>query len=146
MELTEEQFDRIQHLLPKQRGNVVIDNLTFLRALHYIDKNGCCWRALPTHFGKWYTIYQRFRRWINKGVFVRIEAELQSQVIDVENITSLALDSTYIKVHPDGTGAPKTRGAVYRQESWRLDHKDSCHRCGCRCADSASLVAGFGSR
>ena len=90
MELTREQFDRIKHLLPKQRGNVVIDNLTFLRALQSIDKNGCCWRALPHHFGKWYTIYQRFCRWIDQGVFVRIEKELQSHVIDIEKITSLS--------------------------------------------------------
>ena len=110
MELTEAQFDRIQHLLPTQRGNVVIDNLTFLRALHYIDKNGCTWRDLPTHFGKWSTIYQRFRRWVAKGIFDRIEAYLQAQVIDVEKITSLSLDSTYIKVHPDGTGAPQKKG------------------------------------
>ena len=110
MELTQEQFACIKHLLPQQRGNVVIEDLTFLRALQYIDKNGCCWRALPKHFGKWYTIYQRFRRWIDKGIFVRIEKELQSQVIDIEKITSLALDSTYIKVHPDGTGAPPKKG------------------------------------
>ena len=110
MELTREQFDRIQHLLPKQRGNVVIDNLTFLRALHYIDKNGCTWRDLPKEFGKWSTIYQRFRRWVAKGIFDRIEEHLRTQVVDVEKITSLALDSTYIKVHPDGTGAPQKKG------------------------------------
>ena len=89
MELTEAQFERIQHLLPKQRGNVVIDNLTFLRALHYIDKNGCCWRDLPTHFGKWYTIYQRFRRWVDKGIFDRIEEYLQTQVVDVKRLRLL---------------------------------------------------------
>jgi transposase len=110
MELTLKQYERIQHLLPRQRGNVVVENLTFLRALQYIDKNGCCWRALPAHFGKWYTIYQRFRRWIDKGVFDRIEKELQTQVIDVKRIKALALDSTYVKVHPDGTGAPQKRG------------------------------------
>ena len=65
---------------------------------------------MPTHFGKWYTIYQRFRRWVDKGIFDRIEAYLQAQVIDIEKITSLALDSTYIKVHPDGTGAPQKKG------------------------------------
>ena len=94
MELTQEQFERIQHLLPKQRGNVVIDNLTFLRALHYIDKNGCTWRDLPKEFGKWSTIYQRFRRWVAKGIFDRIEEHLRTQVVDVEKITSLALDGT----------------------------------------------------
>ena len=72
--------------------------------------NGCRWRAMPKEFGKWYTIYQRFRRWIDLGVFNRIEEELQSQAIDLKGIKALAIDSTYVKVHPDGTGAPKKKG------------------------------------
>ncbi|MDR3181873.1 MAG: transposase [Planctomycetaceae bacterium] len=40
---------------------MVIDNLTLLQALAYINKNGCCWRELPTNFGNWDTVYQRFR-------------------------------------------------------------------------------------
>ena len=110
MEWTPELYDRIRHLLPVQRGNVAIDNLTFLRALQYITENGCKWRALPEQFGNWNSIYCRFRYWIAKGVFERIEKELQSQAIDLKGIKALALDSTYVKVHPDGTGAPKKRG------------------------------------
>jgi transposase len=109
MELTHEQYDRIAYLLPRQRGTVEIENLTFLRALQYMAENGCRWRALPKEYGKWYTIYQRFRRWITKGIFDLIAKELQSEVIDVNGIKRLALDSTYIKVHPDGTGAPKKK-------------------------------------
>jgi transposase len=109
MNWTQEQYNRIAHLLPKQRGHVAIDNLTFFRALHSIAENGCKWRKLPEHFGKWYTIYQRFRRWIDKGIFDRIEEYLQMQVVDRVKLTSLALDSTYIKVHPNGTGAPKKK-------------------------------------
>jgi transposase len=109
MNWTQSQYDRISHLLPRQRGNVEIENITFFRALQYITENGCKWRALPKHFGKWYTIYQRFRRWIDKGIFDRIEKELQMQVIDREKLTSLAMDSTYVKVHPNGTGAPKKK-------------------------------------
>ena len=110
MTWTEDQYKRIRHLLPKPRKKAEIDNLTFFRALQYMAENGCRWRALPEKFGKWDTIYQRFRRWITKGVFDRIEKELQSQAIDIKGIKALALDSTYIKVHPDGTGAPKKRG------------------------------------
>ncbi|MDR3183081.1 MAG: transposase, partial [Planctomycetaceae bacterium] len=68
MNWTEIEYDNIKHLLPKQRGNVVIDNLTFLQALAYLNKHGCCWRGLPTNFGHWDTVYQRFRRWTTKGV------------------------------------------------------------------------------
>ena len=55
---------------------------------------------------KWHC---RFRYWIEIGVFDRIEKTLQSQAIAIKGIKSLALDSTYIKVHPDGTGAPKKK-------------------------------------
>jgi len=109
MDWTQEQYDRIKHFLPKQRGNVEVDNLTFFRALQYIAENGCKWRQLPDKFGKWDTIYQRFRRWIDNGIFDRIEKELQSQVIERKGFTSLSLDSTYIKVHPNGHGAPKKK-------------------------------------
>jgi len=107
MTWTSEQYERIKHLLPKQRGNVKIDNLTFLQALQYMAENGCRWRALPERFGHWNTIYSRFRYWLALGVFDRIEKELQSQAISIKGIKALALDSTYVKVHPDGTGAEK---------------------------------------
>ncbi len=110
MRWTYEQYERIAHLLPVQRGNVVIDHITFLNALQYMAENGCRWRALPEKFGKWSTIYGRFRYWIETGVFDRIEKELQSQAIEIKGIKALALDSTYIKVHPNGTGAAKKRG------------------------------------
>jgi transposase len=110
MEWTQADYERIVDLLPRQRGNVKINHLTFLRALQYMAENACRWRALPEKFGKWDTIYQRFRRWIDLGVFDRIEKELQSQAIDIKGIKSLALDSSYVKVHPDGTGAPQKKG------------------------------------
>jgi len=109
MKWTHEQYERIKHLLPVQRGNVEIENLTFLQSLQYMVENGCRWRALPEHFGKWNSIYRRFRRWIGKGLFDNIEKELQSQAIAIKGIKALSLDSTYIKVHPDGTGAPKKK-------------------------------------
>jgi len=109
MKWTHEQYDRIKHLLPVQRGNVEIENLTFLQSLQYMVENGCRWRSLPAHFGKWNSIYRRFRRWIGSGIFDQIEKELQSQAIFIKGIKALSLDSTYIKVHPDGTGAPKKK-------------------------------------
>jgi len=112
MALTRVHYDRINHFLPEQRGNVVIDHFTFLRALQYMTENGCRWRALPKEFGNWFTIYRRFRYRIATGVFDRIEKELKTQVIDIKGIKAPALDSTYVKVHPDGTGAPKGRGIL----------------------------------
>jgi transposase len=109
MEWTQEHITSIQHLFPTQRGNVEIDYLSFFQALQYMTENGCKWRALPEKFGNWNTIYYRFRYWTERGIFDAIEKELQSQAIDIKGIKMLALDSTHIKVHPDGTGAPKKK-------------------------------------
>jgi transposase len=109
MTWTSADIDRIKHLFPKPRGTVEIDHLTFLQALQYIAENGCRWRALPKKFGKWSTIYQRFRRWIDLGIFDLIAKEFRTQAIAIKGINALAMDSTYVKVHPDGTGAPKKK-------------------------------------
>ena len=94
-------------MFPRQRGNVTIDYLSFFRALQYIAENGCKWRALPKDFGNWNSIYCRFRYWAASGIFDRIENELMTQVISIKGIKKLALDSTYVKVHPNATGALK---------------------------------------
>jgi transposase len=107
MEWTAEIISSIQHLFPKQRGNVTIDYLSFFQALQHIAENGCKWRALPKEFGNWNSIYCRFRYWATIGVFDRIEEHLMLQAISIKGIKVLALDSTYVKVHPNGTGALK---------------------------------------
>jgi len=90
-----------------QRGNVKLDHLTFLRAMQYMAENGCRWRALPKEFGKWLALYRCFHYWIDIGVFDRIEKYLKSQAVNIKKIKIFALDRTYIKVHPDGTGMSK---------------------------------------
>ncbi|MDR2792458.1 MAG: transposase, partial [Treponema sp.] len=59
MELTEEHYQEIKGLLPKQRGHVKIDTRTLLNALIYRCENGCKWRSLPQRFGNWHVIYVR---------------------------------------------------------------------------------------
>ena len=107
MELTESQFQRIADCLPRQRGNVDITNLQLLNALLYVLEHGCKWRGLPKYFGNWHTIYTRMNRWSKNGVLDRIFARLQEEQILAIHIEHVCLDSTTIKVHPDGTGALK---------------------------------------
>ena len=63
MEITEEQYQRIAHCLPVQRGNVSISNLQALNAILYVAEHGCNWRGLPPLFGNWHTVYTRMNRW-----------------------------------------------------------------------------------
>lgn len=107
MEISEAQFKQIEHCLPKQRGNVSMTNLNLLNAILYVSEHGCKWRGLPKRFGNWHTIYTRMNRWVKAGVLDRVFEELQRTRILSIRIEAFSLDSTSIKVHPDGTGAHK---------------------------------------
>src|ERR1700675_3436410 len=107
MELNEAQYLKIEHCLPKQRGNVNHTNLRVLSAILYVAEHGCKWRGLPKRFGNWHTIYTRMNRWSKSGVLDRIFEQLQHAQIVRIKIEAVSLDSTVIKVHPDGTGALK---------------------------------------
>ena len=90
-----------------QRGNVSHQNLNVINAILFVAENGCKWRALPKRFGNWHTIYTRMNRWAKAGVLDRLFAELQREQLIRIKIEAVSLDSTIVKVHPDGTGALK---------------------------------------
>jgi transposase len=107
VELTAEHVAQVEQYLPLQRGNVALTNLQVLNAILYVAENGCKWRALPKRFGNWHTIYTRLNRWSKNGTLERVFEQLQlAQVIRLK-IEAMSLDSTSVKVHPDGTGALK---------------------------------------
>ena len=110
MQLTREQFEQIAPLLPRQRGNVRLDNFEVVNAILYVAANGCKWRALPSHYGPWHSIYTRMSRWAKAGVLDKaFEQQQRAQVVQIK-IEAVSLDSTSVKVHPDGTGARKKNG------------------------------------
>ena len=110
MEITSEQYSRIEGYFPTQRGNVRNENLQVLNAILYVAEHGCKWRGLPKRFGKWHTIYTRMNRWAKNGVLDRIFEALQREDIIRIRVEAVSLDSTIVKVHPDGTGALKKTG------------------------------------
>jgi transposase len=107
MEITDEQCARIKNSLPVQRGNVRVSNLQVLNAILYVAEQGCKWRGLPKRFGRWHTIHTRINRWAKRGVLDRVFEQLQLEQIVQIKIEAFSLDSTAVRVHPDGTGALK---------------------------------------
>jgi transposase len=104
---------------------VRLSNLQVLNAVLYVAEQGCKWRGLPKRFGRWHTIYTRMNRWSKNGVLHQVFEKLQSEQIVRINIEAFALDSTLIKVHPDGTGALKKRTSSHRQVARRMEHQGS---------------------
>lgn len=107
MELSDEQFEKIKDSLPIERGNVTIEQRTFLNAVLYVVENGCKWRRLPKCYGKWHTLYTRMNRWSKAGMMDRIFCRLQEEGVVAVQMKVVSLDSTSVKVHPDAAGALK---------------------------------------
>ena len=137
VEIAAEQFTPIESFLPVQRGSVLLSNLQVVNAILYVAENGCKWRAPPEHFGNWQTIHTRMNRWAKAGVLDRLFEELEHQQLVRIKIESVSLDSTIVKVHPDGTGALKNGRTSHRSISKRMDHEDSY---GCRGCSNGSDV------
>ena len=129
MEITEEQYRRIEPVLPRQRGNVSLSNLTVLNAILYVAEQGCQWRGLPRRFGNWHTIYTRMNRWSKNGVLDAVFEKLQREQLVRIRVEAVSMDSTIVKVHPDGTGALKKRSPSDRPIARRMEHQSSS---GCR--------------
>jgi hypothetical protein len=71
----------------------------------------------------------RMNRWAKNGVLDRVLEQLQLEQIVRINIEAFSLDSTSVKVHPDGTGALKKRTTGHWEIPWRMEYQDSS---GCR--------------
>jgi len=114
-ELTDNQYNRIKHILPPERkpgkGRPAKDNRIMLNAMIYWLNTGVPRRDLPERFGSWKSVYTRFRRWSNQGVWQKLLVALIAD--DIVDDTTLMLDSTIIKVHQHGAGK---KGAMKQVE------------------------------
>ena len=102
--LKDEQWKRIAPLVPGKEGDpgrCGEDNRLFLEAVLWIARTGSPWRDLPAYFGKWFSVWKRFRRWALKGVFETIFTTLSGD----PDFEYALIDGTIIKVHRHGTGA-----------------------------------------
>lgn len=105
--LSDEQWELIEPHLPHPTRNVdrpyVGDHRTTVEGILWVARTGAPWRDLPERFGKWTTVYRRFRRWSSKGVFAQV---LFSLVGDMDLDVAM-IDGTYLKAHQHSAGAKK---------------------------------------
>jgi len=102
--LSDAQWERIAPLLPGKEGDPGRsgkDNRLFVEAVLWLTRTGVPWRDLPARFGNWYSVWKRFRRWADKGVFERVFEELAGD----PDFEYALIDGTIVKVHRHGAGA-----------------------------------------
>jgi len=102
--LNDAQWKRIAPELPGKKGDPGRsgkDNRLFVEAVLWLVRTGAPWRDLPNEFGKWKTVYTRFRRWAAKGTW----ESLFKRLADEPDFEYVMIDGTIIRVHQHGTGA-----------------------------------------
>jgi transposase len=106
IQLTDAQWAILQPLL-KADPRAYLGNESecrrFVDAVLWITRSGAPWRLLPREYGTWNTVYKRYARWCEAGVWDRLLVAI-SQEADLENVM---LDSTTVKAHACATGATK---------------------------------------
>jgi len=81
-DVSDEQWEILRKLLPPitARGRPPLDRRWVLNAILYVVWTGCQWRALPSDFPKWSSVYTVFRRWRLDGTWQRMHAVLRERV------------------------------------------------------------------
>jgi len=111
-ELTDEQWERLQPLLPPTKpwsGRPNLDHRQILNGLRWLAKTGAPWRDLPERYGKWQTVYSRFRRWQRAGIWDRLLHARQAEA-DARGELDWSLhfvDGTVVRAHQHAAGARK---------------------------------------
>ena len=103
--LTEEQVERISPFFPRSRGVDRADDCKVLSAIIYVIKNGMQWVDAPADYGPHKTLYNRFRRWSENGVFERIFEELAKPQDEAGKV--LMIDATHLKAHRTASSLKK---------------------------------------
>lgn len=100
--LSDAQWNRIERLLPRDiRGKDRVDDRRVISGILHVLKSGCRWCDCPPEYGPPTTIYNRFTRWAERGVWEKLFRELaaRGRSSDVQMI-----DSTHIKAHRSASG------------------------------------------
>jgi putative transposase len=84
-DLTDEQWQRIEAVLPKAKGGRTGRPRTYAlreiwNAIFYQARTGCAWRYLPHDLPPWELVWEHFGRWRDEGTLEQVHDALREQV------------------------------------------------------------------
>lgn len=104
-DLSEAEWRLLKDFLPAERGRKsrpALDNHRIVNGILWRIRTGAPWRDLPEKYGKWMTVYQRFRRWSEAGIWEAVATTLAQAMADNSRHT---VDSTTVRAHVSAAGA-----------------------------------------
>jgi putative transposase len=111
-QLTDSQWKKVADVLDRERGagRPGKDDRRFVEAVFWWRRTGVPWRDLPTEFGPWKSVFNRFDRWAKNGRWMRLLEALQ---IGADNEWH-SIDSTMNRAHQHAAGG---KGGLRRRAS-----------------------------
>lgn len=121
--LKNDQWEKILTFL-RQQPHVYVGNEAkchrFVEAVLWIMRTGAQWRELPQERGNWNSVYKRFARWSDKGVW----KEMHEHFAADPDMESVIIDSTVVRAHACAAGAPK-KTMSQKNKLWAVAEVDT---------------------
>ncbi len=100
--LNEAQWAGIEPLLPKLGGKPRVDDRRVISGILHRYREGLRWRTIPAEYGPRTTLFNRFNRWSEKGIWQALLAALAA----CDDPPEIAMvDSTAVRAHRSAAGA-----------------------------------------
>ena len=106
--LTDAQIARLRPFFPKSHGRPRVDDRRVLNGIIFINRNGLRWCDAPKEYGPHKTLYNRWKRWSDMGVFARIMEGLAAEAVERKTVM---IDATYLKAHRTASSLRAKMGA-----------------------------------
>ncbi|MCA3707743.1 MAG: transposase, partial [Methylobacterium sp.] len=119
--LSDEEWAIIGPLLPAERGRgcrPAQDNCRYFEGMMWLARTGAQGRHLPDEYGKWNSVFRRYRRWLEVGAF---DFMLESLAEMVErDPTADMIASTIVRAHHCAVAIK--RAIIYFPHHNRIGH------------------------
>ena len=136
-ELTDQEWERLEPHLPPEKpetGRTNKDHRHVINGILWRERTGAPWRDLPERYGPWSTVYSRFWRWREAGIWDRIFAAIQQEADEVDWSVQF-VDGSVIRAHQHAAGA---KGGPQKRKRWGAARAASRPRCTSRPRGTAS--------
>jgi len=109
--LSDHQFELIKPHLPyRAAGKRREDDRRIISGIIHVLQSGCRWRDCPPEYGPSTTVYNRYNRWSQKGIWQYMFAELTAAL--AETPEQISIDTSHVKAHRSAAGGKG--GLLYR--------------------------------
>ena len=105
--LTDEQMARLQPFFPKSHGKPRVDDRRVLSGIIFVNRNGLRWCDAPKDYGPHKTLYNRWKRWSERGIFLRMMEGLAAAEAVPKTVM---IDATSLKAHRTTSSLRVKRG------------------------------------